>query len=184
MEIKDALVTKAVISTVPMPNAIGGAFDSTVTSALIGQNAVTAAASFPNLKTKGFEIFYNYDGKVTLAIGDLGQTPTQLVIAGVLKNGSDVIVNARIDESKSLETMIPPNLFTGKYYINNVTQFLLNKTAQVNARIDVFSFTRKQLIMRNIIQEDDPPGKVAGILNVAATTSVDHAIEARKNGII
>ena len=184
MEIKDALVTKSVIATVPMPNAIGGTFDATVTSALVGQNAVTAAASFPNLNTKGFEIFYNYDGKVTLAIGDLGQTPTQLVIAGVLKNGSDVIINASIDESKSIETMIPPNLFTGKYYINNINQFLQNKTAQVNARIDVFIYTKKQLVMRNIISEDDTPGKVAGLLNVAATTSVDHAIEARKNGII
>lgn len=184
MDNSEYFVSNAVVLTMPMIKEIGGKLDISVTTALVGQNAFTTSINFPRIKLSGFEIFYDHEGKITLAIGDFALTPTYLVAAGILKLGADVRVNANIGPAKTLNAMMPPNLFTGKYNVTNIDEFLENKVTQVKTKIDVFVYCRNQLLYKGIITEDESASTVAGLINVAANTSVDYAIEARKNGII
>lgn len=178
------LLTPAVLSTIPMPSAIGNSLDKQVTRALIGQNAVTAANQFPNIIKNNYELTKDYKGKNTIVLGVLAMTPEQLVLSGILKKGSEKAINIAISSNKPLESMVPSILFTGKYEVLSVNHFLKNTTAQVKSKIDLFKYCLEELIRREVITGKEEVTYISGILNVAANTSVDITQQAKKEGKI
>lgn len=163
----DVPVSTAVVSTVPTNvAAVGGSLDTSVTGAIVAQNAVSAAASAAS-------------GAATNAIGSLGQTASQLAnsAAGIIKPGADVLVNKALAEGKTLAQALPTNLFTGKDGITSVTSLVNNVGAQVNAQVNLMKDSVTKLTAAGAITGKESAGSLAGIVNTAVGAGVKVATD-------
>lgn len=151
----------------PVPNP-SNSLNSATAGAMIGATALNAATNATN----------------NLSIGNLGQTPQQLAAAGIIKPGSDALVNSLIQSGKPLETALPTNLFTGQQGVNSVANFKNSVPAQINTAVNNFQQTQTALTSTGLMTGNEAPNVTAGLIMAGTTVGVSQMVSAVKNEIV
>lgn len=168
------VTTPSVVSTVPNNQSVKGNFDKNTTSASISQAAVNAGTN-PITGTaaqQGGGVVTNSNGTKTAVLGKMAHSPTQLEEAGVIKPGSSSIVNSMIAANQPLDKAMPPNIFTGKDGVNNVTSYNKNSSAQTAAQVQLMNQGFNQLQATGIIKGNESPTQIAGLVTGVAAFGI------------
>lgn len=162
--------TPATAATVPKSSATTTDTNNIgATDALVSQAAVNAATGPASSAIASGAGVVSIDGVKTAAIGTTAMNPTQMVQAGILKPGSDVTVNALIQQGKTLAQAMPTNVFTGKDGITSVSAFVNSNTAQVNSMTDLMNQGKTALTNANLITGAESLTQTGGLLLASAS---------------
>lgn len=185
-----AATTEAAASTSPTPPAVAtvasapnvkpvsAAVDKNTTSALMGTAATNAATGPLAAATKqGAAIVETATGKVA-AVGAFAQTATQLATGGVLKPGSDTLVNGLVQQGKSLAQAMPAAIFAGVPGAQNLDSLITNTTAQATSLVNNFQQAQTALGLAGVLTGKEAPVVVAGMLNAVATVGLQSTVTA------
>lgn len=168
------VTTPSIASTVPSNiDSAKGNFDKNTTSAAVSQAAVTAGTD----PIKGSAALagggiVTSNGSKTAVLGKLGHSPKQLEEAGILKPGSSVVANKLIEDNKSLNQALPPNLFTGKDGITNISDYNKSVVAQTSTQVNLMNNGYNQLLSTGVIQGNESPTQIAGLVNGVAAFGI------------
>lgn len=177
------VTSPSVAATVPNTKSAKGNFDKTTTSTVVSQAAVNASSDPIKgaAATAGGGIATN-NGSKTAVLGKLGHSPDQLEQNGTMKPGSSAIANKLIQDNKSLNQSMPPNLFTGKYGVNSVGDYNKNNQAQTATQVDLMNQGFDQLKSNGIIQGNESPTQIAGLVNSTAAYGIG-PVKSYVNGV-
>lgn len=167
------VTTPSIASTVPNIESAKGNFDKNTTSVAVSQAAVTAGNDpiiGPTALNGGGIVTDNGNKKAVL--GKLGHSPKQLEEAGYIKPGASVIANNLVQDNKSLEQAMPSNLFTGKDGITSATDYNKRVSAQTTAQVKLMNNGYDQLLSAGVIQGNESPTQVAGLVNGVAAYGI------------
>jgi hypothetical protein len=170
----------SVASTVPVssnvtpiiPNASPAA-----TAALVSQMAVNVATGPAAAAVESAAGVVDVDGVKTAVVGTIGATPEQLVDAGVLKPGADVVVKKLVQAGKSVEEAMTGNMFTGKDGVNSVADLAQNVAAQVNVGSTVLKNAADGLTQAGVIKGTESLDQVGGLIMGAASSGVGAVVD-------
>ena len=167
------VTTPPVAATVPNNKSVKGNFDKNTTSAAVSQAAVSAGTDpvKGSAALAGGGIVTN-NGSKTAVLGKIGHSPNQLEEAGVLKPGSSAVANNLIQNNKSLDQALPPNLFTGKDGITNISDYNKSASAQTSTQVDLMNKGYDGLLGSGVIRGNESPTQIAGLVNGVAAFGV------------
>jgi hypothetical protein len=114
---------------------------------------------------------------VNVAMGAFAQTPKQLTQSGILKPGSDTLINGLASSGKSLMSSTPDTVFTGKAGAENIIRLAENTTAQSASLVSVMKIAQQQLNEVGILCGTESSTQVAGIVAAAATLGTDAVVD-------
>jgi len=207
-------VTPAIAATVPATNPASSTIDKTTTQAALGQVATNAAsgpaasavengagvvtnrvsrttATGGGAGGPGLKAIFGITGGIesvvetkTAAIGKFAMNPAQLVDAGILKPGSNKIIENAISSGMSLAKAIPTNLFTGKDGITSVEGFVKDIGAQVSAQTELLGKSELGLKSAGILSGTESPTQSLGLVLSGATAGIGATINMVKNASI
>lgn len=174
-------VTAAVASTVPGSSAISKALDKNTTGTMVGQLSTLAATGPAAAAVKlGAGVVNTANGAVA-AVGQMAQSPAQLEAGGVIKPGSAALVNNLVQQGKTIEQALTPNLFTGKQGAENLTNYVNNPVAQVATQVTTFQQAQTALTSTGLITGKESGTQIAGLVMSAATAGVTNTVNFVKN---
>ena len=175
-------VDLSAVATVKSASGLGGAIDAASTAAAISQTAATAmTGAAASAVQAGAGIIPDGIGGVTAAVGKLAMTPTQLADAGIIKPGSEALVQKALNSGKSLAEAIPKQLFTGKDGATDLTSFVKNTTAQIGAQTNLMSKGLEGLKSAGLITGKESPTAIMGLVSASATAGVSSVVDFAKN---
>ncbi len=179
-----AITTPSLASTVPNIPAASPTLDKNTTSALVSQMAVNAATGAgKNAIAATAGIVTTDTGLKVGSIGGLGLNPSQYMSAGLLKPGSDVLINSALQSGKSLEQAIPSNLFTGKDGVKSLGDLVNNQTAQTGAAVTLLKQGESSMVSAGLITDKESPTQKGGLILSAATAGADATINFAKSAL-
>jgi hypothetical protein len=167
------VTTPSVTATVPNTPSAKGNFDKNTTSAVVSQAAVSAGTDpiKGQAALAGGGIVTN-NGSKTAVLGKLAHSPNQLERAGVLKPGSSSVADKLIQDNKSLDQALPPNLFTGKDGITNASSYNKASNAQTATQVQLMNNGFNQLQANGVITGKESPTQIAGLVNGVAAFGI------------
>jgi len=174
----------SVATTVSMPatTAVSGALDKNTTSAVLGTMAKNAATGpLAAAAAQGAAIVQQGATKVA-AVGAFAQTPTQMMTAGVLKPGSDKLVQSLVNSGANITQSMPASLFTGQKGAENLSNYINNTTAQATAQVANLQKAQSALTASGAITGKESAGQLAGLVMAGATTGVASTLSALTSG--
>ena len=168
----------ATISSAPSVNAISGAIDSDTTNAMIAAVA-TAASNGPlnSAVTLGSAVVATDSGNVA-AIGSFALTPSQLASAGIIKPGSDTLINSLVNSGANITQAMPSSIFTGTSGAENLINLVSNPTAQASAVVTTMQQAQTALGMAGVISGTESATQVAGLVQAGSTVGIDATLAA------
>jgi hypothetical protein len=191
----DKATTDAVLSSIATSAAEGPAAEAVTSGASIvspqglpGISGITSALGSASATIGGVanqiagtaRVLSSITGSfrnITMALGSFAQTPRQLTQSGILKPGSDTLINGLASSGKTLMSTTPDNLFTGKAGAENITRLAGNSTAQAASLVSVMKVAQQQLNEVGILCGTESSAQSAGIVAAAATLGTDEVID-------
>ena len=170
----------SVAATVPMASnvtAIVPGASPAASAALVSQMAVNVGTGPAADAVQASAGVVEVDGVKAAVVGIIGATPEQLVAAGTLKPGSEALINRLVQEGKSVEEAITPNMFTGKDGVSSVADLAQNVAAQVNASATILKNAADGLASAGIIKGTENLGEIGGLVASAATSGVGATVD-------
>lgn len=170
----------SVAATVPMASnvtAIVPGASPAASAALVSQMAVNVGTGPAADAVEASAGIVEVDGVKAAVVGIIGATPEQLVAAGTLKPGSEALINRLVQEGKSVEEAITPNMFTGKDGVSSVADLVQNVAAQVNASATILKNAADGLASAGIIKGTENLGEIGGLVASAATSGVGATVD-------
>ena len=174
--IPDSPPSVATGATVPNIGSAGGVLDGGSTSALVSSVASQASAASSQAVTAGSAIVNNIP-----TVGQLAQTPTQMVTGGALKPGSDTLINGLVAQGASVTGAMTNNMFTGAQGMQSVQNFINNTPAQVSSMVNNLSSAQAQLTSAGVLSGNESPTAVAGTILAGASNGVAATTDFIKN---
>ena len=174
----------SVATTVSMPSttAVSGALDKNTTSAVLGTMAKNAATGpLAAATAQGAAIVQQGASKVA-AVGAFAQNPAQMVSAGVLKPGSDRLVQSLVNSGANITASMPSSLFTGQKGAETLSNYINNTTAQATAQVANLQKAQSALTAAGAISGKESAGQLAGLVMAGATTGVTSTLSAISSG--
>ena len=110
----------------------------------------------------------------TRGIGIYGQTPANLVLVGLLKPGA---LNLIVDPSMTLAVLASPDVWTGAYTVNSLTDYLDNPILQTQVQTALYSGAYQGLIDYEVITGTETAKFIASFLQPAVRYGVDMIVE-------
>ena len=165
-------------STVPnladTSNATQGQQSSLTTPAMTGivsQMAVNAAtgSTAPIVNSTGVGTVTDSSGMKTASIGNFAFNATQMCSAGILKPGSDVAINAALNNGKSVEEAFHSSMFTGQNGVTNLSQFVNDTNAQTRSASSLLVSSENSLKTAGIITGKEHSTQTGGLILSTAT---------------
>lgn len=165
-------------STVPnladASNATQGQQSSLTTPAMTGivsQMAVNAAtgSSASIVNSTGVGTITNSNGIKTASIGNFAFNATQMCSAGTLKPGSDVAINAALNNGKSVQEAFHSSMFTGQNGVTNLSQFVNDTNAQTRTAGSLLVSSETSLKTAGIITGNEHSTQTGGLILSTAT---------------
>lgn len=172
--------TPSVAATVPNTKAVSKTVDAATASAVISQMALNASTGLTKDAIKLGAGIVSTGGSKIASIGQLALTPSQLVTAGILKPGSEVVINAAIQAGKTINQSIPSNLFTGKDGVNSVQNLVTSVSAQTNAAISLMKKSESALQSAGLLTGKESGTQAAGLLLSSAVAGTSATIDYAK----
>ncbi len=172
-------VAAATAASAPATPPISGALDQGTTSAVLGTVATAASAGAGVAAvTQGAAVVTTAAGAVA-AVGAFAQSATQMASAGVLKPGSDALINGLVQSGANIEQAMPSALFSGATSgSQNLTSFTTNVTAQASSMVTNLQQAQTTLTAVGAITGTEAPSQVAGLVTAAATVGVGPTVQA------
>lgn len=175
--------TPSVAATVPNTKAVSKTIDNATASSVISQMAVDASSGLAKEAVLNGAAIVNNNGQKIAAIGKLALTPDQLVTAGYLKPGSEVVINAAIQSGKTLSQSIPTNLFTGKEGINSVENLVKSIPAQNNAAVALMKKSEAALTNAGLLTGKESGTQVAGLILSSTVAGTQATVDFAKSAL-
>ena len=166
----------ATIATVPSVGSIGGSLNAGSTAAMVGAVASQASAVASQAVTTGTSITNGIP-----QVGQLAQTPGQMVTGGALKPGSDTLINGLVAKGVSVPGAMTKNLFTGQAGATSLQGFVGSTSAQIQSQVTNFSKSQTQLTSAGILKGNENPSAVAGVIVAGAQNGVAATADFIKN---
>lgn len=178
-EVAPTPVAVATAASAPATSPISSALNQGTTSAVLGTVATAAAAGAgASAVTQGAAIVQTATGAVA-AVGAFAQSATQLASSGVLKPGSDTLINGLVQAGANIAQAIPSSLFTGATSgAQNLTSFASSVTAQASSMVTNLQQAQTALTAVGAITGAEAPSQVAGLVTAAATVGVGPTVQA------
>jgi hypothetical protein len=165
--------------SVPTVQPVSPGMDVNTTSAVLSQVATSAAQGPLSAAVDiGTAIVNIGNGAKAGAIGSFAMTPTQMASSGVIKPGSDILINKLIQAGKSIAQSLPNSMFTGIAGASTLSSFVSNTTAQTEAMVNNLQKAQKALGMIGVITGKESPGMLSGLITAAATVGVSQTVQA------
>lgn len=117
-------------------------------------------------------------GQAEAVVGSFAQTAKQLSDAGVVKPGAANMINAIASATGNIAQAMPASVFTGKSGAKSLTNFVQDVSAQTKAVVDVAKKAQNVLTQAGVMNGNEAPGAVAGIVTAATTVGVGETIDA------
>jgi hypothetical protein len=114
--------------------------------------------------------------QAAVVIGAFAQTPAQLVKAGILKPGSETLINGLASSGKSILNAVPNSMFTGKSGAENVTVLAKNVVAQSESIVNVMQVAQKNLGSAGVLTGKESPTQTAGLVAAASTAGIEQTV--------
>lgn len=169
-------------STVPNLNPVGNPLDKVTTSTLVSQMAVNAGTGSTASVIPQTAGTVTVNNQKVAVIGSLGLSPKQLEDAGYLKPGSAVAINAAVNNGKTLEEAMPPNVFTGKDGVNSFQTLVNNKNAQASAAAELLGQSEIGLKKEGVVTGKESSKSIGGLVLAGAAVGVAATAAFAKNG--
>lgn len=171
----DNPVKTSVVATAPGTSAISAALDKSTTGALLSQVA-TMAASGPAAAAVSLGAGIVDTGKsCSVAVGAFAASATQLVAQGVLKPGSDVLVNGLTKTNSDAAKLLTSTLFTGQPGAANLTQLVSNLPAQASGLVTNLQQAQSALTAAGAITGKESGNAIAGAVLSGAVAGAGKA---------
>lgn len=196
----------ATVASAPDTKTISKSMDKTVTNAVMGSVATSAATgpakqavssgaaivSTSSSSSSSTTTVKNSDGTTTttttsssstkvVAVGSYAQTPKQLVSAGVLKPGSDALINGLAQNpTANVNSIMTKNLFAGKPGAMDLDSFIQDTSAQTKAMVDNMQASQTTLSKVGVLTGKEAATQSAGMVMAAATVGVGATVDAVK----
>ena len=145
----------------------------------IAQN--TQNGPFRVAQQQGAAIVETSNGQSVLGVGAFGQTPDKLEKAGVLKPGSNRLINSLVQSGANTSQCMPDALFSGQTGAENLTNLTRNVTAQANVEVINLQKIQTELTNAGVLTGKESASEVAGVVLAGSTTGVQNTIDAVKN---
>ena len=169
-------VTAAVASTVPPSSAISAALDKNMTGTMVGQLSTLAATGPAAAAVKlGAGVVQTAQGAVAVA-GAMAQSPAQMEASGTIKPGAAALVNSLVQNGKTIQQALTPNLFTGKAGVTSLTSYVNNPVAQVAGAVQTMQQAQSALTQTGLITGKESGTAIAGLVMSAATAGVQNTV--------
>ena len=174
-------VSVAVASTVPPSAAISAALDKNTTGTMVGQLSTLAATGPAAAAVKlGAGVVETATGAVAV-VGQLGQSPAQMEANGSIKPGSAALVNNLVQNGKTIQQALTPNLFTGKDGVSSLTSYINNPVAQVAGAVVGLKIAQKALTSTGLITGKESGTVIAGLVMAASTVGIQNTVNLVSN---
>lgn len=179
--------------TLPETLGISKALDKNNTSAMLASVATIAQNYYsPSVKT-GFQV----DTKSGMTyFGKFAMNPIQMVRAGILKPGAQHTIFQLAKNSNTfglniqvpgnpidISKIVPTSLFTGKYGITSIQQFINNPGAQAAGLVSNFQIAQTALTIGRAIRGYETPEQLAGLLMSVSFTDIEKTLLAIENNL-
>jgi len=119
-------------------------------------------------------------GQALIAVGSFGQSADQLARSGVLKPGSESLVNGLASAGKTLTNTLPASVFTGRAGAETVEQLAANPDAQATAAVNLMTTAQQELTQAGVINGSESTTQTAGLIAAASTLGTDAVVDAVK----
>ena len=119
-------------------------------------------------------------GQALVAVGAFGQSADQLSRSGVLKPGSESLVNGLATAGKTLTNTLPTSVFTGKAGAESVEQLAANTDAQATAAVNIMTVAQQELTRAGVINGSESTTQTAGLIAAAGALGTDAVVDAVK----
>ena len=161
--------------------------DKTVTNAVVGSVATSAATGAAKAATTSGAAIVNSasgssapgQGKV-VAVGAFAQSPSQLVTAGIIKPGSDVLINGLAQTGANVSQIMPKSLFTGMPGATDLDNYIQDTSAQTTAMVTNMQKAQTALGKVGMITGKEAPNQLAGMVMAGATVGLGPTVDAVK----
>jgi len=168
--------------SVPVVQPVSPGMDVNTTSAVLSQIATSASLGPLSAAVDiGTAIVNIGNGAKAGAIGSFAMTPTQMASSGVIKPGSDILINRLIQAGKSIAQSLPNSMFTGIAGASTLSSFVSNTTSQTEAMVNNLQKAQKALGMIGVITGKESPSMLSGLITAAATVGVSQTVHAVKH---
>jgi hypothetical protein len=175
-------VAAATTASVPNLSAASQNLDINTTGAVLGSIAQnTQNGPFRVAQQQGVAIVESSTGQSVVGVGAFGQTPDKLEKAGVLKPGSNRLINSLVQSGANTSQCMPDALFSGQPGAENLTNLTRNVTAQANVEVINLQKTQTELTNAGVLTGKEAASEVAGVVLAGSTTGVQNTINAVKN---
>lgn len=175
-------VAAATVASAPSISAASQNLDPNTTGAVLGSIAQnTQNGPLRVAQQQGAAIVESSTGQSVLGVGAFGQTPDKLEKAGVLKPGSNRLINSLVQSGANTSQCMPDALFSGQTGAENLTNLTRNVNAQANVEVINLQKTQTELTNAGVLTGREAPGEVAGVVLAGSTTGVQNTIDAVKN---
>lgn len=119
-------------------------------------------------------------GQALVAVGAFGQSADQLSRSGVLKPGSESLVNGLASAGKTLTNTLPTSVFTGKAGAESVEQLAANTDAQATAAVNIMTIAQQELTQAGVMNGSESTTQTAGLIAAAGALGTDAVVDAVK----
>ena len=168
----------ATIASAPSVTAISDAIDADTTDAMIASVATVAATGpLSSAATLGATVVSTDTGNIA-AVGSFALTPSQLASAGIIKPGSDTLINSLVNSGASIDQAMPSSLFTGTPGAEDLASLAANPTAQATAVVTTMQQAQTALGMTGVISGNESATQVAGLVQAGSTVGIDATMAA------
>ena len=168
----------ATIASAPSVTAISDAIDADTTDAMIASVATVAATGpLSSAATLGATVVSTDTGNIA-AVGSFALTPSQLASAGIIKPGSDTLINSLVNSGANIDQAMPSSLFTGTPGAEDLASLAANPTAQATAVVTTMQQAQTALGMTGVISGNESATQVAGLVQAGSTVGIDATMAA------
>lgn len=164
----------SVAATVPQTRDISPTLGQGITAGLIS-TITTAIAASPAARAarNGATVYTGENGAPALAVGTIGATPAQLVLAGILKPGSDRLIARMLQAGETdPEKLLPPTLFTGILGATSLQSIAHNSSVQAEIARRVLKQSESALVQSGLLDDTTPAGDRSGLVLSGAEAGI------------
>jgi len=170
----------ATIASAPVVPAISDGLNVNAATALLGATAQEISrGAYSAAQQHGAAIIPTQSGN-TIALGAFGQTPDQLANVGVVKPGSDRLMNSLAQSGANVEQCMPDYMFTGQRGAENLTNYVQNIPAQANASVSTMQRAQTELTQSGVITGNESADQLAGVVLAGSRSGTAETIDALK----
>jgi hypothetical protein len=162
---------------------ISKSLNSSATTALIGATAQKAALGPLSSAIQKGAAIVNVGSEKIAAVGAFAQSPAQLASAGVLKPGSDRLINSLVSSGANITQAMPNTLFTGNSGAENLDTYTRQIQAQTNTVVTTLQQSQTTLTNTGVITGKESSEQIAGVIFSGVNSGVGNTIATVKTVI-